>query len=102
MDLRDTPAEAAFREALRAWLAASVPDELRGYGFGVHTDDLEALRAWSGALHDAQAAWNSERENLLHEAEAHQDLFSREQGNSHTCATQAPSDTASTTAKGPA
>ncbi len=53
MDLRDTPAEAAFREALRAWLAASVPDELRGYGFGVHTDDLEALRAWSGALHDA-------------------------------------------------
>ncbi len=53
MDLRDTPDEAAFRATLRAWLAASVPDELRGYGFGVQSDDLEELRAWSATLYEA-------------------------------------------------
>ncbi len=53
MDLRDTPDEAAFRAELRDWLATAVPDELRGYAFGVHTGDLEALRAWSRSLHDA-------------------------------------------------
>jgi alkylation response protein AidB-like acyl-CoA dehydrogenase len=53
VDLQDTPDEAAFRAALSDWLATAVPDELRGYGFGVNTDDLEALRAWSRSLHDA-------------------------------------------------
>jgi len=53
VDLRDTPDEAAFRATLRAWLAASVPDELRGYGFGVQSDDLEELRAWSATLYEA-------------------------------------------------
>ena len=53
MDFRDTPEEAAFRAELRAWLAANVPEELRGYGFGLHADDLAPMRAWSGALHAA-------------------------------------------------
>ncbi len=53
MDFRDTPEEAAFREEVRTWLAANVPDELRGYGFGLDTGDLTAMRAWSSALHEA-------------------------------------------------
>jgi alkylation response protein AidB-like acyl-CoA dehydrogenase len=53
VDLRDTPQEASFRAELREWLGSAVSDELRGYGFGVHTDDLDALRAWSRTLHDA-------------------------------------------------
>ncbi len=53
MDLRDTPDEAAFRATLREWLAAAVPDELGGYGFGVQSDDLAELRAWSAALYEA-------------------------------------------------
>ena len=53
MDFRDTPDEAAFREDARAWLAANVPDELRGYGFGIDTGDLTAMRTWSSALHAA-------------------------------------------------
>src|SRR2546423_14421217 len=36
MDLRDGPEEAAFRAALRTWLEANVPAELRGF------------RGWSG------------------------------------------------------
>jgi alkylation response protein AidB-like acyl-CoA dehydrogenase len=52
VDFRDTPEEAAFREELRAWLAEHVPDELRGYGFGLHTEDLDAMRVWSAALHE--------------------------------------------------
>ena len=53
MDFRDTPEEAAFREAAREWLADNVPEELRGYGFGIDTGDLTAMRAWSLALHEA-------------------------------------------------
>ena len=53
MDFRDTADEAAFRETLRAWLAANVPHELRGYGFGLQTGDLAAMKAWSAALHAA-------------------------------------------------
>jgi alkylation response protein AidB-like acyl-CoA dehydrogenase len=53
VDLRDTPQEASFRAEVREWLGSAVPDELRGYGFGVHTDDLDALRAWSRSLHEA-------------------------------------------------
>jgi len=53
VDFRDTPEEAAFREAAREWLADNVPEELRGYGFGIDTGDLTAMRAWSLALHEA-------------------------------------------------
>ena len=51
MDLRDTPAEAAFRAELRAWLDTSVPDALKGHRGGVLAD--EAVRDWSRALHAA-------------------------------------------------
>ena len=53
MDFRDTPEETTFRGELRAWLAANIPDELRGYGFGLHTEDVAPMRAWSAALHAA-------------------------------------------------
>ncbi len=53
MHFRDTPEEAAFRAEARGWLAQNVPDALRGYGFGLQTDDLTAMRAWSRALHAA-------------------------------------------------
>jgi alkylation response protein AidB-like acyl-CoA dehydrogenase len=53
MDFRDTPEEAAFRAEVRAWLGANVPDDLRGYGFGLQTSDLTSMKAWSRALHEA-------------------------------------------------
>jgi alkylation response protein AidB-like acyl-CoA dehydrogenase len=53
VDFRDTPEEAGFRAELRAWLEQHVPERLRGYGFGVQTDDVEEMRAWSGRLHEA-------------------------------------------------
>jgi alkylation response protein AidB-like acyl-CoA dehydrogenase len=53
VDFRDTPEEAAFRAEVRGWLEASVPAELRGYGFGLQTGDLGPMRAWSRALHEA-------------------------------------------------
>ena len=53
MDLRDTPEEAAFRAELRAWLEASLPDELRGHRGGAARFDGPALRDWSRALHEA-------------------------------------------------
>ena len=61
MDLRDTPDEAQFREELSAWLAANVPDELRGHRGGAarYSDDSDprvepcALR---GRLHRAHLA----------------------------------------------
>ena len=49
MDFRDTPEEAAFRDELRAWLAANVPDDVREAGISLRTDDLAALRAWLAA-----------------------------------------------------
>jgi alkylation response protein AidB-like acyl-CoA dehydrogenase len=53
VDFRDTPEEAAFRDEVRAWLAANVPGELRSYGFGLRSEDRAAMRAWSAALHAA-------------------------------------------------
>ncbi len=52
MDLRDSPKEAAFRTALRAWLEEHVPDDLRG--FRGWNDRAVALgRDWSAKLHSA-------------------------------------------------
>ena len=53
MDFRDTPDEAAFRAELREWLAANLPDELRGHRGGARRFDGPELRAWSRALHEA-------------------------------------------------
>ena len=47
MDLRDTPEEAAFRSELRAWIQASLTDEIRRGRFE------EAGREWSRKLFDA-------------------------------------------------
>ncbi len=53
MDLRDTPDEAAFRAELRAWLAANLPEGLRGHPGGAARFDGEEPRQWSRALHEA-------------------------------------------------
>jgi alkylation response protein AidB-like acyl-CoA dehydrogenase len=47
VDLRDTAEEAAFRAALRAWIAANLGDEIR------HGRFEEAGREWSRKLFDA-------------------------------------------------
>ncbi len=47
MDLRDTPAEAAFRAELRAWIEQNLGDDVRSGRFE------EAGRAWSRKLHEA-------------------------------------------------
>jgi alkylation response protein AidB-like acyl-CoA dehydrogenase len=53
VDLRDTPEEAAFRAEVRAWIQASLPEELRGHRGGAARFDEPALRKWSGRLHEA-------------------------------------------------
>src|SRR3989454_6264748 len=52
MDLRDNAAEAAFRATLRAWLAANVPDGLRGFR-GWDETAVAVGRVWSRKLHTA-------------------------------------------------
>ena len=52
MDLRDSSEEEAFREGVRAWLAANLPVELRGRR-GNETRFVELERAWSRKLHEA-------------------------------------------------
>ncbi len=47
MDLRDTPAEAAFRAELRTWIEENLGDDVRSGRFE------EAGRAWSRKLHEA-------------------------------------------------
>ncbi|MFN0153533.1 MAG: acyl-CoA dehydrogenase family protein [Gaiella sp.] len=42
-----------FRATVRAWISEHLPPDLAGYGFGLRTQDLEPLRAWSAALHAA-------------------------------------------------
>ncbi|MBD0329107.1 MAG: acyl-CoA dehydrogenase [Thermoleophilia bacterium] len=53
MDLRDTPEEAAFRAEVRAWIAANLPDELRGHRGGAARFEGRAMREWSRRLSDA-------------------------------------------------
>ena len=52
VDFRDTPEEARFREEVRTWLDASLPDELRGHRGGEARFDGPEVRAWSRALYD--------------------------------------------------
>ena len=52
MDLRDGPAEAAFRATLRAWLKANVPGDLRGFR-GWNGQAVAIGREWSKKLSDA-------------------------------------------------
>ena len=52
MDFRDTPEQAAFREELRTWLDAHLPEELRGHRGGGARFDGPEIRQWSRALHD--------------------------------------------------
>jgi alkylation response protein AidB-like acyl-CoA dehydrogenase len=53
MDFRDTPDEADFRTKLRDWLAANLPDDLRGHRGGARRFDGPELREWSRKLYDA-------------------------------------------------
>jgi alkylation response protein AidB-like acyl-CoA dehydrogenase len=53
VDLRDTPDEAQFRTELKAWLEASVPEELRGHRGGAARFADDTVRAWSRTLYDA-------------------------------------------------
>ena len=43
MDLRDSPDEAAFRAEVRAWVAANLPDELRGHRGGAQRFEGEMI-----------------------------------------------------------
>ena len=52
VDFRDTPEEARFRDEVRSWLDANLPDELRGHGGGAARFDGPEVRAWSRALYD--------------------------------------------------
>ena len=52
VDFRDTPEEARFREEVRSWLDANLPDELRGHRGGEARFDGPEVRAWSRALYD--------------------------------------------------
>src|SRR6187431_1296203 len=53
MDLRDTPEEAAFRAALRAWLEENLPTGLQGHRGGATRFEGPEMRGWSRALYDA-------------------------------------------------
>jgi alkylation response protein AidB-like acyl-CoA dehydrogenase len=56
VDLRDTPAEAAFRTKVREWLAANAPDnldELASPAALRGLEDVTGARAWSAQLADA-------------------------------------------------
>ena len=52
MDFRDTPEEASFRDEVRTWLSANLPDELKSHQGGAARFDGPEVRAWSRALHD--------------------------------------------------
>ena len=50
MDFRDTPSEAAFREELRAWMAANLPEDWANRGPSSGRGDEETSRAWARKL----------------------------------------------------
>jgi alkylation response protein AidB-like acyl-CoA dehydrogenase len=52
MDFRDTAEEERFREEVATWIAANLPDELRGHRGGEARFDGPEVRAWSRALYD--------------------------------------------------
>ncbi|MCZ7588187.1 MAG: acyl-CoA dehydrogenase family protein [Gaiella sp.] len=52
MDFRDTPDEARFREQVRAWFDANLPDQLRAHPGGEARFEGSDLKAWSRALYD--------------------------------------------------
>jgi alkylation response protein AidB-like acyl-CoA dehydrogenase len=65
MDFKDTPADAAFREELSAWLREHAPEGLeRVAGGGAATPErLDALRAWQRRLYEggwAAIGWPAE------------------------------------------
>jgi alkylation response protein AidB-like acyl-CoA dehydrogenase len=53
VDLRDTPAEAEFREKLRAWIDANLPAEKRGGRGGAERFEDPFVREWSRKLYEA-------------------------------------------------
>jgi alkylation response protein AidB-like acyl-CoA dehydrogenase len=53
VDLRDDPAEAAFRAELRAWLDANLPEDRRGWRGGEQRFSDEFGREWSRKLYEA-------------------------------------------------
>jgi alkylation response protein AidB-like acyl-CoA dehydrogenase len=53
VDLRDTPAEAEFREELRAWIDANLPAEKRGGRGGAERFEDPFVREWSRSLYEA-------------------------------------------------
>ncbi len=65
MDLNLTPSEQQFRDEFRAWLAANVPGEWTGGGFGSEEreDYIAYLREWQRKLYDggwAGISWPKE------------------------------------------
>jgi alkylation response protein AidB-like acyl-CoA dehydrogenase len=52
VDLRDTPEEAVFRDEVKAWIDANLPDELHGARYGGRRFE-ELGREWSRKLHEA-------------------------------------------------
>ena len=52
MDFRDSPEEAEFREKVRTWFDANLPDELKGHQGGAARFDGQEVRSWSRTLYD--------------------------------------------------
>jgi alkylation response protein AidB-like acyl-CoA dehydrogenase len=53
VDLRDTPEEAQFRSALRAWIDENLPPDKRGGRGGAQRFEDPFLREWSRKLYEA-------------------------------------------------
>jgi alkylation response protein AidB-like acyl-CoA dehydrogenase len=56
MDFKFTEAQEAFRQTLRGWLAANLPDDLRGRAFASSRcapDEVQKLRAWQKRMYEA-------------------------------------------------
>ena len=56
MDFDFTPNEEVFRQEVREWLCAHLPDDLRGRGFAASRagrTHVERLRAWQRRMHEA-------------------------------------------------